>query len=43
MRYLDDYSVSEVAEILGCSYASAESLLARGRRGLAIALEERSP
>lgn len=32
LRYLDDYSVAEVAELLELSYPAAESLLARGRR-----------
>lgn len=39
MRYLDEYSVSEVAETLEVSYKSAESLLSRGRAGFAAALE----
>lgn len=34
LRYMDGFSVAEVAECLGCSYESAESLLARGRRSL---------
>ncbi len=33
LRYLDEYSVAEVAELLELSYSAAESLLARGRRG----------
>ncbi len=32
LRYLDEYSVAEVAEMLELSYPAAESLLARGRR-----------
>lgn len=32
LRYLDDYSVSEVADEAGISYRAAESLLARARR-----------
>ncbi|NNC79527.1 MAG: RNA polymerase sigma factor [Acidimicrobiales bacterium] len=37
LRYLDDYSVHEVAEALECSYQAAESLLARARRSFAEA------
>lgn len=37
LRYLDGYSVSEVADALGCSYQATESLLARGRRSFAHA------
>lgn len=40
LRYLDDFSVPEVAEALDCSYQSAESLLGRARRGFAAAMEE---
>lgn len=40
LRYLDDFSVSEVAEALGIQYQAAESLLARGRRSFARAYEE---
>jgi RNA polymerase sigma-70 factor (ECF subfamily) len=36
-RYLCDGSVDDVANAVGCSYASAESLLARGRRSFAAA------
>jgi RNA polymerase sigma-70 factor (ECF subfamily) len=32
LRYLDEHSVSEVADRLGLSYQAAESLLARARR-----------
>ena len=32
LRYLDEYSVAEIAELLELSYSAAESLLARGRR-----------
>ncbi len=32
LRYLDECSVSEVAEALAIEYSAAESLLARGRR-----------
>lgn len=42
LRYLDDHSVAEVAEQLEVNYQTAESLLARGRRGFATAWEERS-
>lgn len=37
LRYVDDYSVSEVAEAMGVSYQAAESLLARARRALLAA------
>lgn len=37
LRYLDECSVSEVAEHLGIAYGAAESLLARARRGFAAA------
>ena len=40
LRYLDEFSVSEVAEALEVPYRAAESLLARGRRGFAQAWEE---
>ena len=40
MRYLDDYSVAEVAEALEATYTSAESLLARARRSFAAAYEK---
>jgi RNA polymerase sigma-70 factor (ECF subfamily) len=40
LRYLDDYSVSEIAEAIGASYKATESLLARGRASFAIAYEE---
>ncbi|MEM8745746.1 MAG: sigma factor-like helix-turn-helix DNA-binding protein, partial [Actinomycetota bacterium] len=33
LRYVEEYSVSEVAEALDVGYEAAESLLARGRRG----------
>lgn len=39
LRYLDGYSVSEVAEALGATYPATESLLARGRRSLLAAYE----
>lgn len=39
LRYLDDYSVTEVAEALGMSYKAAESLLARAKRSFADAYE----
>ncbi len=32
LRYIDEHSVSEVADLLGLSYQAAESLLARARR-----------
>ncbi len=40
LRYLDECSVAEVAETLGCEYQAAESLLARGRRGFSMAWQE---
>ena len=40
LRYLDDYSVSEVASALDCSYRAAESLIARARRSFAHAWED---
>jgi RNA polymerase sigma-70 factor (ECF subfamily) len=39
LRYLDDLSVQEVADVLECRYQAAESLLARGRRSFAKAYE----
>jgi RNA polymerase sigma-70 factor (ECF subfamily) len=39
LRYLDDNSVSEVAEALECTYQAAESLLARARRSFVKAWE----
>lgn len=39
LRYLDDFSVSEVATALDVSYSAAESLLSRGRASLSSALE----
>jgi RNA polymerase sigma-70 factor (ECF subfamily) len=42
LRYLDDYSVSEVAATLETSYRSAESLLARARHAFKTAYEETS-
>lgn len=41
LRYLDEHSVSEVAEQLGVNYQTAESLLARARRSFAAAWEHR--
>jgi RNA polymerase sigma-70 factor (ECF subfamily) len=40
MRYLDEFSVDEVATTLDVGYRAAESLLARGRRGFIRAYEE---
>lgn len=37
LRYVDDYSVSEVAEAMDLSYQATESLLARARRALLAA------
>ena len=42
LRYLDDYSVAEVAESLECSYEAVESLLARARRSFVAAWEGQS-
>lgn len=39
LRYLDDFSVSEVAEALDIAYQAAESLLARARRSFTAAYE----
>jgi RNA polymerase sigma-70 factor (ECF subfamily) len=40
LRYLDEFSVSEVAQALDLSYKATESLLSRGRRAFAIAYGE---
>ena len=40
LRYLDDHSVAEVADMLGVSYSATESLLARGRRSFQQAWEK---
>ena len=40
LRYLDELSVSEVAEALDMTYRATESLLARSRRAFKIAFEE---
>ncbi len=40
LRYLDDWSVAEIADGLQMSYRAAESLLARARRALRRALAE---
>lgn len=40
LRYLDDFSTSEVAEVLSLSYKATESLLARARTSFAQAYEE---
>lgn len=40
VRYLDELSVSEVAEVIDTSYTGAESVLARARRSFATAYEE---
>lgn len=40
LRYLDDFSTSEVAAALEVSYKAAESLLARARRSFERAYEE---
>lgn len=40
LRYLDDYSVSEVAQAMDIPYRAAESLLSRGRRSFIDAWEK---
>lgn len=40
LRYLDDFSVTEVAEALGLGYKATESLLSRARRSFAHAYGE---
>lgn len=40
LRYLDELSVDEVAEVLEVSYRAAESLLSRARAGFKAAYEE---
>lgn len=40
LRYLDEYSVAEIADSLETTYSGAESLLARGRRGFVRAWKE---
>ena len=40
LRYLEDLSVSEVAEELGITYKAAESLLSRSRRAFSTAYWE---
>lgn len=42
LRYVDDLSVSETAELIGKSVAATESLLARARSTLAESYEETS-
>jgi RNA polymerase sigma-70 factor (ECF subfamily) len=41
LRYLDDHSVAEIATVMEIDYRAAESLIARGRRSLITAWEER--
>ena len=43
LRYLDGYSVSEIAELLGLTYKSTESLLSRGRAALRKAYAHTEP
>lgn len=43
LRYLDDHSVSEVADALELTYPATESLLARARRSFARAYKESEP
>lgn len=40
LRYLDDFSVSEIAEALSVTYKTVESLLSRGRSSLRTAYQE---
>ncbi|MEM9747579.1 MAG: RNA polymerase sigma factor [Actinomycetota bacterium] len=40
LRYVEDLSVSEVAEVLGLGLSATESLLARARRSFERALEQ---
>lgn len=40
LRYLDDWSVAEIADALEMTYRATESLLARARRSLRVAWEE---
>ena len=40
LRYLDDHSVTEIAEVVGLTYSAAESALARARRSFIAAWEE---
>ncbi len=40
LRYLDEHSVTEVADTLEVNYTTAESLLARARRSFAQAFRE---
>lgn len=42
LRYLDEYSVSEIAETMEVGYTTVESLLGRARRSFAQALKELS-
>ncbi len=42
LRYLDDMSVAQVADVMDINYAVAESLLARARRSFERAFEELS-
>ena len=39
LRYLDDWGIDEIAERLGISYRTVESLLARARRSFAAAID----
>ena len=40
LRYLDEFSVSEIAETLSVTYKTVESLLSRGRSSLRTAYKE---
>lgn len=40
LRYLDEHSVTEIAETMDVSYRTVESLLGRARRGFSRAYEE---
>ena len=43
LRYLDEFSVTEVADAMDLTYTAVESLLARGRRSFATAYRQLNP
>ncbi len=43
LHYLEDRSVPEIAEIIGCAEPTARVHLHRGRRALAVALSDKEP